>query len=309
MLRPGELLIHDGMSTAELRALCFAYDPGDGRVRGRGHDPSQVVKEMFDAPSGMPLIPRSEWSQRLKDKIAEKSLNSDRRLEGNNGQAIPSLDQGQVGYCWAHSTTHAIMLSRALSNQPYVPLSAYAVAATIKRGADEGGWCGLSAQFARDKGIPAQSLWPQGDRNYRAHDKPEVWTNAALHKTTEEWVDLAKSVYDQNLTFDQWGSGLIGNLVGPEDHNFWSHSICGLDIVEGATARATYRLASGKLPQLHEFDLHWGMNHPVTGGFGVRIWNSWSDTWSDRGMGTLAGSKAIPDSCLLIRSTTVSQAE
>jgi hypothetical protein len=304
MLRPGEILVHDGMSTAELRALCYAYDPGDGRVRGRGHDPSQVVKEMFDAPSGMPLIPRSEWSQRLKDKIAEKSLNSD----VHRAAGIEVLDQGQIGYCWAHSTTQAVMVSRALSNQPYVPLSAYAVAATIKKGADEGGWCGLSAQFARDKGIPAQSVWPQGDRNYRSHDKPEVWASAAQHKITEEWTDLAKSVYDQNITFDQLCSGLMSNLVGPQDENWWSHSICSMDVVEGASQFGSYRLASGKLPQFAEFNTHWGMNHPVTGGYGIRILNSWSKTWSDGGFGVLSGSKAVPDGALLIRTTTVSVA-
>jgi hypothetical protein len=209
------------------------------------------------------------------------------------------LDQGQVGYCWAHSTTQAVMVSRALSNQPYVPLSAYAVAATIKRGADEGGWCGLSAQFARDKGIPAQSVWPQGDRNYRSHDKPEVWASAAQHKITEEWTDLAKSVYDQNLTFDQLGSGLMSNLVGPRIDNWWSS----LDLQHGRCrggepARASYRLASGKLPQFAEFNTHWGMNHPVTGGYGIRILNSWSKTWSDGGFGVLSGSKAVPDGAL-----------
>lgn len=643
MLRPGELLIHDGLTAGELRANLYAYDPGDGRRRGRGHDPSQVVRAMFDPPSGMPLNPRSEWSQRLKDKIAEKSLNSD----VHRAAGIEVLDQGQVGYCatadtevltergfvpwpeygwqdrlatvnlstgmleyqgptrrhvyeydgpmvystnrridfgmtpdhrmlvrtwdqgrrtlaagytfqragelgwysglmaaprgyrgtelarvavegdreyagddfvsllgilcscgyaggtggtknlvsfccfgeragevaalaartgfhekpsergvwvrygagalaewlrknayagaghrapqkrvpdlvkvasgrqiglfvdwfydrdrgggrghyysssrrmiddlqelflklgrrgtvtgrgpreatradgraihsaesyelhvsetdrlclerkkhletdryrglvycatvpngtlvtrrggtvlisgncWAHSTTQSVMLSRALSNQPYVPLSAYAVAATIKKGRDEGGWCGLSAQFARDKGIPAQSVWPQGDRNYRSYDKPEVWASAALHKITEEWSDLASQVYDQNLTFDQLISGLLGNLVGPVDFNWWSHSVTGADPVEGASQRDSYRLASGKLPQLREFELHWGMNHPVTGGFGLRILNSWSKTWSDGGFGVLTGNKAVPDGALLIRSTTASAA-
>lgn len=304
MLRPGEHLIHDGLSPAEARALLHAYDPGDGVTRGHGHDPSQVVKTMFDPPSGMPLIPRAEVSGRLRDKIAEKSLNSD----VHRAAGLEVLDQGQVGYCWAHSTTQAVMVSRALSNQPYVPLSAYAVAATIKKGADEGGWCGLSAQFIRDRGVPAQSVWPQGNRNYRSYDKPEVWASAALHKITEEWTDLASQVYDQNLTFDQLVSGLLSNLVGPVDFNWWSHSVCGMDVVDGASQFGTYRLGSGKLPQLHEFELHWGLNHPVTGGLGIRILNSWSKTWSDGGMGTLTGTRAVPNGALLLRSTTAAAA-
>lgn len=240
----------------------------NGRFKGRGHDPSQVVRGMFAPPAQMKLIPRSEWSDRIREQEAKKMRLSD--LRGS----IPSLDQGQVGYCWAHSTTHTIIALRAANGQPYVPLSAYAVAATIKKGRDEGGWCGLSAQFAREKGVPSQALWPQGDRNYRNYDKPEVWSNAALHQITEDWVDLAHDVYDQNLTFDQVATCLLSGIPCAVDFNWWSHSVCALDLVEVSA-----------------------------GSFGLRIWNSWSDSWGDRGMGVLQGSKAIPDGAIATRVT------
>lgn len=191
-----------------------------------------------------------------------------------NGTLITRRD-GTVlvsGNCWAHSTTHTVMMDRAKSNQPYVPLSAYAVAATIKKGKDEGGWCGLSAKFWREKGGPSQSLWPQGDRDYRKYDKPEIWANAQLHMVAEDFVDLTRSVYDQNLTFEQVICCLLARIPLAVDFNWWGHSVCALDPVE-----------------------------VEPGSFGIRILNSWSDKWGDQGMSVLRGEKAVPNSCVATR--------
>lgn len=243
---------------------------------GRGlvpRDYSVDPVEMFAAPSEIPLIPRSEWDARIQEQEAQQS--SLEHIRGN----IPSLDQGPVGYCWAHSTTHTAMLHRAVANLPYVPLSAYAVAATIKKGADEGGWCGLSAKFARERGIPSQAIWPQGDRHYQTHDNPETWANAALHKITEDWVDLTRDVWGQNLTFDQVATCLLLNIPCAVDFNWWGHSVCAIRLV---------RIEAGS--------------------YGLKIWNSWGDGWGDRGMGILRGSKAIPNGAVATRTTTLSGA-
>jgi len=242
---------------------------------GRGLVPRDLSVDppaMFAPPSEITLIPRSEWSARIKEMEATKSRLSDLRDIGNFGQPIPSINQGQSNYCWAHSTTSATIMTRAVNNQPYVPLSAFAVAATIKRGANEGGWCGLSAKFAREKGIPSTQFWPQGKFNYRDYDKPEVWANAALHRTTEDYVDLTREVYDQNIAYDLVMSCLFVRIACALDFNHWSHSVMGADPVE-----------------------------IEPGSFGIRIWNSWGDEWSERGMGILRDSKAIPDGAIAIR--------
>src|SRR5687768_17194601 len=67
-----------------------------------------------------PLIPRGEWSERIRDKKAAKSQLSDIRNRGDNGQPIKSYDQNGQGYCWAYSVTAAVTLARAAANQPYV---------------------------------------------------------------------------------------------------------------------------------------------------------------------------------------------
>lgn len=246
--------------------------------KGRGYEPrdySQYPAEMFAPPSEMKLIPRSEWDARIDEQERLGASLEHVRMSANGGSPMPSLDQGPVGYCWAHSTTHTVMLQRAVANQPYVPLSAYAVAATIKSGRDEGGWCGLSAQFVRDKGIPSQALWPQGDRSYRKYDTPDVWADAAKHKITEDWVDLTRQVYAQNLTFDQVATCLLLNVPVAVDFNWWSHSVCAIRLV---------RVEAGS--------------------YGLKILNSWSDQWGDLGTGILRGSHAEPDGAIATRVTT-----
>lgn len=239
---------------------------------GRGHDPGQVVREMFAAPSAMKLIPRSEWSARCKDIKENQS-----GLRSLCAPRIPNINQGPVSYCWAHSTTHAVAFTRVRDNQPYEPLSAYMVASIIKGGRDEGGWCGLSAKFMRENGVCTQKFWPQGNRSLKL-DTPEARANAARHKIAEDWVDLARAVYDQNLTFDQLMTCLFLRIPVAVDFNWWGHSVCAIEPVE-----------------------------VEPGSFGYWIRNSWGETWSDgeNGDAILRGTRAIPDGAIAINASAI----
>lgn len=275
-------LILDDESPGAVRDKFF-FPKVDGERKGHGLVPRNFAAdppEMFASPSEMILIPAVEYPDRIRDGDRDESTLAHIRLRGDDGKRVPSLDQGQWGYCWAHSTTNVVMVDRMRRKLPYVPLSAFAVAATIKRGANQGGWCGLSAQFDRERGIPSQAKWPQGDARYRQYDKPEVWADAAKYKVTEDWVDLSKPVYDQNLTFAMVATCLLNNDPCALDFNWWSHSVCGLKLVE-----------------------------VERGSYGILIWNSWGDSWSDQGTGILRGSKALPDGAVSFRLTTTTVGE
>jgi hypothetical protein len=154
--------------------------------------------------------------------------------------------------------------------EPYADLSAYAVACIIKGFQDEGGWGAESLEFIANRGIPTSQFWPQQSMS-RGNDKPETWANAGLHKFTE-WMDL-----DPNQMKAQFVTALLSGLPVVVDYNWWSHSVCAIDLVS--------------------------LNP-----FRVRIWNSWGDSWSENGTGILEASKAMPDSALAARVMTPSGA-
>ena len=179
-----------------------------------------------------------------------------------------------VHNCWAYSTGHALMLMRLVMNQPLIRLNPHATAAIIKRGRDEGGWNGLSAKWAREHGYAVEGSgpgqWPLHSRDLR-YDTPELRTSMALHKSTEEWVDLTRDVYDVSLTRLQYATALMLRLPCPSDYSHWGHSVCAVRWV---------RIERGS--------------------WGTLILNSWRG-WGRFGLGVLQGSKALPESMLAIR--------
>jgi hypothetical protein len=183
-------------------------------------------------------------------------------LTRRNGSVLISSN------CWAHSSTSAALIVRAVAGEPYADLSAYAVACIIKGYRDEGGWGAESLEFIAERGIPTSQFWPQQSMS-RANDKPETWANAAQHKFTE-WMDLEPRNKAQLVTC------LLSGIPVVIDLNWWGHSVCALDLVSLAPFR-------------------------------TRIWNSWNDTWSENGTGILEGQRAIPDGQIAPRVSTPSQ--
>lgn len=223
----------------------------------------------------MPLIPRSEWSARIKEMEATKSRLSDiRRIAGPGQTRYKSLDQGGQGFCWAYSTGGAITALRALANLPFLRLSPHAVACKIKNFRDEGGWGAASLEYAIKYGYPDVSVWPEKSMS-RQYDNDNTWLNAARNRVSEQWMDMEPPVYDRDLTFDQFMTCLLNRLPVVSDFNWWGHSVCSLDPVE-----------------------------VEPGSFGARIINSWTDGWGDAGEAVLRGSKAIPDGAVAPRVVT-----
>lgn len=241
-------------------------------------DYSVSPEAMFAPPSDMELIPESEDDARYDEQEALQSSLEHIYLSGpNGGPAFVNLDQNGHGYCWAYSTGHSIMMDRLRRNLPQVRLNPHATAAIIKRGRDEGGWCGLSADFGRENGYAiegnAPGQWPLHSRNL-SNDTPQLRAGMAKYKIEEDWTDMTRQVYDRNLTQRQVATCGFNNIPGPRDYNWWGHSVCGLRWV---------RVEKGAWGQL--------------------ILNSWKN-WGRHGLAVLLGSKAVCNGGLAIRLTS-----
>lgn len=236
---------------------------------GRGHDPSQYVPEMHAAPSEMELISESEYDARIEEQEREQSSLEHVYLRAG----WENLDQMVDGYCWGYSTTHAMMLVRSRNNQPHVRLNPHSMCSIIKGGKNEGGWCGLSAKFLSDTGVCSEAFWKPGSRDL-SQDTAAMRANMALHKVTENWYDLARNVWDQQLTQRQVDTCVLSNNPCAIDLMWWSHSVCYLRKVK-----------------------------VEDGSYGRLILNSWKG-WGRQGLAILRGSKAIPDGAISLRAVT-----
>lgn len=308
MYSDNEVIIHDGNKDQYVQPQVV-----DGEAKARGLVPRDYSTHPVGFYSGipdmravqMPLIGRDQWAARCQELIDRKARISDVRMGGLNGQPIPARDQNGRGYCWMHSGVGAEILVRAIANLPYADLSAYACACIIKNYRDEGGWGAQGCDFLMSRGCPTSKFWPQRAVS-KEYDTPETWEDAKKHKITGGYMDLQAAQYDRTLTFDQYATCLLLRIPVISDFNWWSHSVCAMDLVNGNTMFKKVRDShSGKLLTVVEHELYWAVNNPVTAGYGVRILNSWGDTWSDHGMGVLTGSQAVPDGAVAPRDINV----
>jgi hypothetical protein len=248
---------------------------GQNRAKGlrpRNRDTHPQGCFSVAAPFTIPLIPESEWDDRIAEQEAKQSSLTHIRDKANNGAPMPSYDQNGKGYCWAHSSTSAVTLVRALNNQPYTPLSAYMVACIIKGYQDQGGFGGESLSFIAKNGIASAQFWPMQSMS-RSNDNPAMRANAALNKC-ESWWDLSG---DRTVAKQQLATLLLLNVPVVVDYDWLSHSVCAVRLVKRSP-------------------------------FTITIWNSWGDSWSANGMGNLVESKAVPDSAVAPRVMTAAAA-
>lgn len=181
---------------------------------------------MGDSPDAMKVIPASEWDARFDEQEATGSSLQHIYLPGDgNTPAFEFLDQNGFPDCWAHSSCHAMMMSRIVQNLPPLRFNAVAVATLL--GQTNGGWCGLSMKFAREQGLPVVGTgpgqWPYQSRSGK--DSPTLRAEMVKHKDEEDWYDLGKREYDQQLARLQLSTCGFNNWPAPTDYNAYGHSM------------------------------------------------------------------------------------
>lgn len=231
--------------------------------------------EMGDSPDGIETLEEAAAIAAQQKQIEdESSLFHTFLRQPVSEQWL--LDQNGDGYCWGYSTGNTVMFDRMKQNLPFVKINPHATCAIIKRGRDEGGWCGLSMKWARENGYAVEGTgpgqWPLHSRNLK-YDTPELRQAMALHKAEESWYDLGRREYDQILAKKQIWTLTTNNIPIAADWNRHSHSMC---IVWTA-------FIDGRL-------------HPV-------VMNSWKN-WGYKGFGVLYDQ--WPNNAVALRASTAS---
>lgn len=255
--------------------ILFPPGCGTGYVE---RDYSLYPEEMYQQPSEMELIPESEWDARFEEQEQQKSSLEHLYLgDDMKSPQFVNLDQNGDGYCWSYSVGHCIMIERMATNSPNPRINPHCVAAIIKNGRDEGGWCGLSQQAYKEKGCALEGTgpgqWPLHSRNL-SYNTPDMQIAAMLNRCTEDWVDLTKPYHARNLNIRQVATQLFNNRPCAMDFQWWGHSVCAIRFV---------RIERGS--------------------WGILILNSWKN-WGRYGLSLIQGEKIYPMGAVGIRSTT-----
>ena len=230
--------------------------------------------EMMASADDVVLIPDNDLDGWWEKQEAEQSGLDQVVIRARARGRFKDRYQNGDPLCWAHSTTHGIMVANEVANKPPVTLSAYMLACLSDgRGyANSGAWGALSAQTAQQIGICSDAKWPQGQRS-RSLDTPAMREEAKLNLVTGVFADLGRPVWAQNVPFKAVLSCLFTGRPVVVDFNWWSHSVLALKAV---------RIAAGD--------------------WGILILNSWGLDWGQAGMSILRESKAKPDGSVVINT-------
>lgn len=218
----------------------------------------------------LPLIPRSEWKDRVKQQEADGSRLSD--LATRDG--IPCLNQQQTSYCHANSPCEAIMLLRAAERQPFVLLSPASIGGPVTGYKNQGAMIADDLQQIVNGGCASQSFVPPNQIGLAGFKSG--WKEDALQHRVNEWWDLG---HKNAQMFDRCFTILLTGIPVCVAYNWWGHAVTLVDPVI--------------MPD---------------GSFGFRFRNSWGADWPKagaNGYALLPEGKGTPDEAYAPRSVVI----
>lgn len=210
--------------------------------------------------SNVPLVPRSEWIDRIREMERAKSRLSD--LIRSKGWTVKN--QLQTNYCWVFAAAAACEVTLLIQDGSLTRLSPASVGSKVTNFRNIGGWSTRAVEYISQHGIVPTELWPDTSIN-RKYDTSEAWKEAAKYVVVE-WLDLPESNLDYVFAH------LFARLPIAAGFNWWRHAVLLLDPVY------------------------------IDGKFGVRIANSWGESWSESGYGILLDNRAIPEDAVCPRA-------
>ncbi len=174
----------------------------------------------FEDLTSVPLIPESEWDDRIRQKEKDRSRLKDFALD----MGLTVLDQNGTNYCWINAPTFCCMVTRLQETGQAIRLSPASVGAPIKNFRNQGGWGSQGLDYMRKNGINLQGDWPANAINrsyYTEENRQKAKANIVLeYYYLKNWQEMASCI-------------LAGIPVGA-GYNWWSHEVTGMDILKGS---------------------------------------------------------------------------
>jgi hypothetical protein len=169
---------------------------------------------------GIPLIPKDEWDDRIRELEKYKSTIRDLCIE----MGLPCLDQGRTNYCWVNAPTHCCEITRLQETGQIVSYSPASAGAPIKNFRNVGGWGNEALEYFKANGLNFTSDWPANaiDRTYYTEENR---TKAAKHQTIEYFV---------LNNWEERVSCILSGIPIADGYNWWSHEVCGTGLVAGS---------------------------------------------------------------------------
>lgn len=204
---------HNGIPVIDERTDLRSVHPGESGYAARDYGANPFGSLGFAAPFSMPLIPRSEWKDRVQEMERTKSRISDMAALVGWRPAM----QARTLFCWGNSAKMAVELARIVAGQTHVPLSAASVCCEVTKFANRGGWCGQAIEYGSQAGWVPESMWPANaiDRQY---DTPATRAERSKYQA-KDWQELEPRSFDQLMTL------LLQRIPCCRADNRWSHAI------------------------------------------------------------------------------------
>lgn len=167
----------------------------------------------------IPLIPRSEWDERIAQKDKDQSW-----LEQIVRPQWKVTDQNGLGYCHAYATVSAAEVVRFKQNNTYVILSAESIGGPITGWRNQGampeddmvqlakyGACAASFMDKKHSLNPRawKAGWEANCENYRC---PEWYDGNVPGKTFDSSVTFALLDIPFHAGFAWWGHAVVGGF-------------------------------------------------------------------------------------------------
>lgn len=179
-----------------------------------GADPGQFSTKFED--SGLKLIDRAEWDDRIEAQAKAKARVSD-------FCDFPPWDQDGLPTCWANGPTQCGAVQRRIQGLPFKCLSACSLAVPIS-GGHSGGWEGDALEYMAKYGAASTDTWPENNTSRRLNDDEAVKADREFHKALE-WIDCGSDP-------DMWATAALLTMPGAFAYDWMSHVMCMCDLVK-----------------------------------------------------------------------------